>query len=130
MLSSFCLVIIFIKRIIDSLENSAPLFTLGSGNLLTLFSAFKQFIHNWIGFALSFGDSGKERMFTQFRGHPIVQVWHVRDGVNLSSNTQGKSVFCQEGFVDNPPLVLGFFEVRIRKQKEHLFQLAFSEEVG
>ena len=61
---------------------------------------------------------------------PVEEILHVSDRVDLPANSQDVGVLGQQGLIDNPPLVLGFLEVRVREQEEHFGQLTLPEEIG
>ena len=57
-------------------------------------------------------------------------ILDIGDGVEAPPRPQHEGVLGQQRLVDDPPLVLGLLEVRVREQEEHLAQLTLAEEVG
>ena len=71
----------------------------------------------------------KKRVFGQMARHPFKKVFDIRGDVDLSHILlKNVSVLCQQGLIDDSPLVLGFLEVRVREEEKHFFQLTFGKE--
>ena len=61
--------------------------------------------------------------------HPFKKVFDIRGDVDLSHILlKNVSILCQQGLIDDSPLVLGFLEVRVREEEKHFFQLTFGKE--
>ena len=66
----------------------------------------------------------KKRVFGQMACHPFKKVFDIRGDVDLSHILlKNVSVLCQQGLIDDSPLVFGFLEVRVREEEKHFFQL-------
>lgn len=69
-------------------------------------------------------------MGIKVRDHPVVQILHVRDGVDYSSRLDNIGIFGVQGVRDDPSLVLSGFEVRVGEAKKDFRELVLLEEVG
>eukprot|EP01139_Manchomonas_bermudensis_P010786 Amastigsp_a341109_223.p2 type:complete len:218 gc:universal Amastigsp_a341109_223:693-40(-) len=68
-------------------------------------------------------------MRVQVANHPLVQIKHVRDGVETPSRPEDKGVLGKQRCRDDAPLEVFCFEMRVREQKEHLGELSALEKV-
>ena len=57
-------------------------------------------------------------------------ILDIGDGVEAPPRPQDEGVLGQQRLVDDPPLVLGLLEMRIREQEEHFRELPLPEEIG
>mmetsp|Transcript_49751 Transcript_49751/g.127994 ORF Transcript_49751/g.127994 Transcript_49751/m.127994 type:complete len:221 (-) Transcript_49751:359-1021(-) len=79
---------------------------------------------------LLFADTLKERVCFQHLFHPIMQLFHIRRSVDPPSLLKNERILAQQCQCDNSSSVVLLLELRVRKEEEKGFQLAFVKEVG
>ena len=97
-----------------------PDLPLSPNDFLCLICAFSHSFDTWVVHSVSIRDPLKKWVLLELANLPVVQVFHVRDDVDLAVWPQQVCVVCQEGSVHDTLAMIALFEVRVREAKEEL----------
>ena len=75
------------------------------------------------GIIRTLGNPFKHAMLVEMLTVPLMQVLHICDFVDMATRPQSEGIISEQLLGDDPPSMVDFLEVRVRKADEDLLQL-------